>query len=349
MTQFANPEFFLLLLLLIPLQLALIFRSRVFRFLRDALGLGGRVEGLKLFEKKQVKNLPKSLRQRLAYLPEWLGLIAAFFLVFALARPQSVEKMIQRSSESIDIMLVVDISDSMLIEDMEPLNRLEAAKVRFSQFVDRRPNDRIGVVIFAGEAFTLVPLTFDHVLVKERLASLKTAQQARIKDGTAIGVGMATGAMRLKDSEAKSRVMVFMTDGENNTGTIDPITGLELAKGYGIRIYTIGLGRDGPTQIPIMTRDAFGNQVKVYQPFESFVNDELLSRMARETGGVYYRATTGTELQNLLNDVDRLERTRVQATEFTQYEELFWWPLTVGLVLFLMSVILGWTYLLRLP
>jgi Ca-activated chloride channel family protein len=242
----------------------------------------------------------------------------------------------------------VDISDSMLIEDMEPLNRLEAAKLKFSQFVDSRPNDRIGVVIFAGEAFTLVPLTFDHVLVKERLASLTTAQQARIKDGTAIGVGMATGAMRLKDSEAKSRVMVFMTDGENNTGTIDPITGLELAKGYGIRIYTIGLGRDGPTQIPIMTRDAFGNQVKVYQPFESFVNDELLSRMARETGGVYYRATNGTELQNLLNDVDRLERTRVQATEFTQYEELFWWPLTVGLVLFLMSVILGWTYLLRL-
>jgi Ca-activated chloride channel family protein len=160
---------------------------------------------------------------------------------------------------------------------------------------------------------------------------------------------MATGAMRLRDSGAKSRVMVFMTDGENNTGIIDPETGLEIAKGYGIRIYSIGLGRDGPTQIPILTRDAFGNQAKVYQPFESYVNDELLSKMARETGGVYYRATTGQELEKLLSDIDRLEKTKVQAIEFTQYEELFWWPLTFGLVLFLMGLILNWTVLLKLP
>ena len=147
-----------------------------------------------------------------------------------------------------DIVIVLDISDSMLIEDMKPFNRMESAKETLIKFVKLRTSDRIGVVIFAGEAFTLVPPTLDYELIIDRVSKITTAAKARIKDGTAIGVGMASGAARLKDSQAKSRVLIFMTDGEINSCTIDPETGLEIAKGYGLKVYSIGIGRDGPTR-----------------------------------------------------------------------------------------------------
>jgi Ca-activated chloride channel family protein len=148
----------------------------------------------------------------------------------------------------------------MLIEDMKPLNRIEAAKDTLKKFVQARTSDRIGIVIFAGESFTLVPLTLDYELILSRVAEITTAQEARIKDGTALGVALANAAGRLKDSTAKSRVVIFMTDGENNSGTIDPETGLEIAKGYGVKIYSIGIGRDGPTKIPIYQKDVFWHQ-----------------------------------------------------------------------------------------
>lgn len=274
-----------------------------------------------------------------------LLLLSILFFILALARPQRSDAQVKRTLEGLDIVIVMDISDSMLIEDMKPLNRLESAKQTLADFIKQRQSDRIGVVIFAGEAFTLVPPTLDYQLILDRVASITTAASARIKDGTAIGVGVASGAARLKDSQAKSRVMIFMTDGENNSGTIDPETGLEIAKGYGIKIYSIGIGRSGPTRIPIYTKDLFGNKVKQYQPFESTVNDELLSQMATTTGGKYYRASKEDSLQGIFKEINNLETTKIDDNKYVRYEEFFMYFLTIGILLFSFSRLLGLTLL----
>ena len=268
-------------------------------------------------------------------LNRFVMLLSLLLLILALARPQRSDSKVKRNIEGLDIVVVLDISDSMLIEDMKPFNRMESAKDTLNKFVKMRSSDRIGVVIFAGEAFTLVPPTLDYDLIMERVSKITTAARARIKDGTAIGVGIASGAARLKDSQAKSRVMIFMTDGENNSGTIDPETGLEIAKGYGIKIYSIGVGRSGPTKIPVVTQDMFGNPVKRYQPFESTVNDELLARMASETGGKYFRATKEDSLTGVFNEINTLETTKIEDNKYVQYQEYFHIFATAGLFLFL--------------
>ncbi len=270
-----------------------------------------------------------------------LLLLSILFFIIALARPQRADAQVKRTLEGLDIVIVMDISDSMLVEDMKPLNRLESAKTTIADFIKKRQSDRIGVVIFAGEAFTLVPPTLDYQLILDRVAQITTAASARIKDGTAIGVGVASGAARLKDSQAKSRVMIFMTDGENNSGTIDPETGLEIAKGYGIKIYTVGIGQSGPTRIPIYTKDLFGNKVKQYQPFESTVNDELLTLMATSTGGKYFRASKEDSLQGIFKEINSLETTKIEDNKYVRYEEFFMYFLTFGLVLFSFSRMLS--------
>lgn len=262
-----------------------------------------------------------------------LFLLSLLFLIFALARPQRADAQVKRTLEGLDIVIVMDVSDSMLIEDMKPLNRLESAKQTLSDFIKQRRSDRIGVVIFAGEAFTLIPPTLDYQLILDRVSQITTAASARIKDGTAIGVGVASGAARLKDSQAKSRVMIFMTDGENNSGTIDPETGLEIAKGYGIKIYTIGLGKSGPTRIPVYTRDLFGNKVKQYQPFESTVNDELLQQMADVTHGKYFRASKEDSLSGIFKEINSLETTKIDDNKYVSYEEFFMYFAVIGLLL----------------
>lgn len=272
-------------------------------------------------------------------------LISLLFFITGLARPQRADSQVKRTLEGLDIVLVLDISDSMLIEDMKPSNRLESAKQTIANFIKQRMSDRIGIVIFAGEAFTLVPPTLDYQLILDRVAQITTAASAHIKDGTAIGVGMASGAARLKDSQAKSRVMIFMTDGENNSGTIDPETGLEIAKGYGIKIYTIGIGQSGPTKIPVYTQDLFGNRIKRYQPFESTVNDELLAQMASVTGGKYYRASKEDSLAGVFNEINKLETTKIEDNKFVRYEEFFPIFLIIGLLLFLVSRLLTITFL----
>lgn len=272
-------------------------------------------------------------------------MLSLLFFILALARPQKADSQVKRTLEGLDIVIVMDISDSMLIEDMKPLNRLESAKETIANFVKQRLSDRIGVVIFAGEAFTLVPPTLDYQLVLDRVADITTAASARIKDGTAIGVGVASGAARLKDSQAKSRVMIFMTDGENNSGTIDPETGLEIAKGYGIKIYSIGIGRSGPTKIPQYTVNMFGQKVKHYQPFESTVNDELLSQMAQVTGGKYFRASKEDSLAGVFKEINTLETTKIDENKYVKYEEFFPILITIGLILFLISGILKMTKL----
>lgn len=272
-------------------------------------------------------------------------MFSLLLIIIALARPQRSDAKVKRNVEGLDIVIVLDISDSMLIEDMKPFNRMESAKETLIKFVKLRSSDRIGVVIFAGEAFTLVPPTLDYELIIDRVSKITTAAKARIKDGTAIGVGTASGAARLKDSQAKSRVMIFMTDGENNSGTIDPETGLEIAKGYGIKIYSIGVGRSGKTSIPVMSQDMFGNPVKRYQPFESTVNDELLGRMASETGGKYFRASEEDSLLGVFKEISSLETTKIEDNKYLQYKEYFYIFATAGLFLFIFSQILALTWL----
>lgn len=296
-----------------------------------------------------LKTGTKSLKVLFSQLPFFLKVASLVFVIVALCRPQTADTKIKTNVEGIDIVIAFDISDSMLIEDMKPLNRLEAAKERIQEFVKNRSTDKIGIVIFAGEAFTLVPPTLDYELILARIGEITTAQDARIKEGTALGVGLANAVSRLKDSQAKTRVVIFMTDGENNSGTIDPETGLELAKGYGIKIYSIGLGKDGPTRIPIYVKDFMGNKVKTYQPFESTVNEELLSKMASETGGKYFRATKEDSLKGVFDEINKLEKTKTDVNKYTKYTEKFPTYLLIAVVLYLLAWLLQSTWLRRVP
>lgn len=290
-----------------------------------------------------------SLRASLVQLPRLLMLGALVFAWIALARPQAVDTQSRRLMDGIDIMIALDISDSMLIEDMKPFNRLEAAKDTIEKFVQGRNSDRIGLIVFAGESFTMVPLTLDYPLILQRIKEIETAQKARIKDGTAIGVALANAVGRLKDSKAKSKVVIFMTDGENNSGTIDPETGLEIAKQFGVKIYSIGIGRDGPTQIPIYRRDLFGNEVKTYQPFESTVNENLLGRFASETGGRFFRASDEDSLPKVFSQINRLEKTEQELSQFVRTSELFPSFLRWAVLLYLLGWLLQWSWLRRSP
>lgn len=296
-----------------------------------------------------LRSIRPGWRVRLLHLPTLLMAAGIAAMIVALARPREADSRVRRNVEGIDIVIALDVSDSMLIEDMKPLNRLEAAKEVIKDFVGKRTSDRIGIVIFAGESFTLVPPTLDYHLLIERIAEITTAQEARIKDGTAIGVALANAAGRLKDSPAKSRVIIFLTDGENNSGTIDPETALEIAKGYGQKIYSIGLGRDGKTRIPVFQRDVFGNKIKTYQPFESSVNEDLLSKMAKDTGGKYFRATREDALGGVFNEIDSLEKTKVEVNRYTNYTEGFMPWLRWGLALYALGLLLGQTVLRRTP
>jgi Ca-activated chloride channel family protein len=296
-----------------------------------------------------MKSVRPTWRARFANLPDILKAVALVFVIFALARPQAADTQVRKNVEGIDIMIALDISDSMLIEDMKPENRIEASKETIRNFIKSRSSDRIGIVIFAGESFTLVPLTLDYELLLSRVNEITTAQQAHIKDGTAIGVALANAAGRLRDSTAKTRVVIFATDGENNSGTIDPETGLTIAKGYGVKIYSIGMGQSGPTRIPVYQKDIFGNKVKTYQPFESTVNDDLLGRMASETGGKYYRASQSNSLQGVFQEIDRLEKTKIDINKFVRYTELYKTYLLLGLWIYLAAWILGLTVLRRSP
>jgi len=308
-----------------------------------------KVPSLQFSSLKLIKSIPPSLRTRFMIVPSLLKAIALVLAILALARPQEANTKVKKNVEGIDIVICLDVSDSMLIEDMKPTNRLEAAKETIRQFIEKRTSDRIGLVVFAGESFTLVPLTLDYQLIMERVKEITTAANANIKDGTAIGVALANAAGRLKDSTAKSRIMIFMTDGENNSGTIDPETALEIAKGYDLKIYSIGLGKDGPTKIPIYQRDIFGNRVKTYQPFDSTVNDDLLSRMAKDTNGKYFRATKEDSLEGVFKEIDSLEKTKVDVNKYTRYTELFPPYLKAALICYLLALLLAKTILRRVP
>jgi Ca-activated chloride channel family protein len=295
-----------------------------------------------------MKKIAEPMRARFKWLPLIFKCLGILLAIVALARPQRADTKIKRNAEGIDIMICWDISDSMLIEDMPPdENRMESAKHTIERFIKARVSDRIGVVVFAGESYTRVPLTLDYALLLKNVAAVGTSHN--MKMGTAIGVGLADSVTRLKDSTAKSRIVIFLTDGENNTGSIDPDTAIDIAKGYGIRVYSIGIGKDGEAQLPQIVEDAFGRQVKRYRPIHSDINEDLLRKMAADTGGKYWRATDGRVLEGIFQEINRLEKTKVEINQYTKYAELFPPYLQWAVLLYFLGVFLAHAVFRRGP
>jgi Ca-activated chloride channel homolog len=300
--EFANPGF-LYLLVLIPLMVAWYW------FRRGKSIPSMQVSGTEVFE-----DTPKSIRHYLYHAMFIFRTLAIALLIIAIARPQSTTKRQDVSIEGIDIIVGLDISGSMLAQDLKP-DRLEAAKNVSQDFFTGRPNDRIGLVVFAGEAFTQCPLTTDHVIIEEMLDDIKSGL---IQDGTAIGDGLATAINRLKESQAISKVIILLTDGQNNAGSIAPLSAAEIAKIYGIRIYTIGVGTIGYAPYPVQT--PFGVQ---YQSMEVKIDEDLLKKVADMTDGKYFRATDNTKLREVYQEIDQLEKSKIDVTEFRKKHEEF--------------------------
>ena len=277
----------------------------------------------------------------LRHLPAALRGLALVCLIVAFARPQTGVTGENVTSEGIDIVLALDISSSMLAEDLAP-NRLEASRAVAADFVAGRRNDRLGLVIFAGKAFTQAPLTLDHSVVAALMAELEVGI---IEDGTAVGMGLATAVKRLQASEAASKVVILLTDGRNNRGEIDPVTAAQAAQALGVRVYTIGAGARGTARVPVS--DPFGGRRYVTTRVD--VDEPVLRAVAETTGGRYYRATDRESLEAIYEEIDQLETTEMLVENFTTYGERFPLPLAAGLLLLLAEVVLGRTWLRTLP
>ena len=303
--EFLNPEF-LWLLILIPILAIWHFFMRK----KDAAILT--MPGIKGFKVK-TSFLPKL--KPLLYL---LRLIALGFLFVALARPRNVSVSKKtKTNKGIDIVMAIDVSASMLARDLKP-NRLEALKKVAINFVNRRPNDRIGIVVYAGESFTQTPITSDKGIVKRAISELKWGQ---LEGGTAIGMGLGSGVNRLKESKAKSKVIILLTDGVNNSGNIDPRTATELAKELGIKVYTIGIGTNGMADFPWSKDPRTGKLNFRKQQVE--IDEKLLKEIASETNGKYFRATNNTKLKAIYNEIDTLEKTKIEEFKYYNYQEKY--------------------------
>lgn len=311
---------FLFLLLLVPIVVYWFWYGRDKHFatfrLPDARGIATN-------SSFKVKSLP------LKYI---LKLIALTTIIIALARPQSALKESEVTTEGIDIVLSLDISGSMLARDFSP-DRLEAAKEIATSFIDQRPSDRIGLVVFSGESFTQCPITTDHKVLKNLFRNVKSGM---IEDGTAIGMGLATAINRLTESEAKSKVIILMTDGVNNTGYVDPYTAIELAKAEGIRVYSIGIGTRGMAPYPV--KDAFGRTF--YQDMKVEIDEDLLIQISSETGGNYWRATNTEKLKEIFAEIDKLEKSKVSVSSFERKKEHFYLFVWVALISIALEVLL---------
>lgn len=277
-------------------------------------------------------GMPRSWRIYARHILFVIEMCALALLIIALARPQSSSKSQKINVEGIDIVLTIDLSSSMLAQDLKP-DRLEAAKNISADFVKGRPEDRMGLVVFASETFTQVPLTTDHGMLLNMMKELKCGM---LEDGTAIGDGLASSVSRLKDSEAISKVVILLTDGDNNAGSIDPATAAEMAKLFGIRVYTIGVGTIGTAPYPVQT--PFGGIQ--YQQIPVTINEPLLQQIADETGGKYYRATSNEKLEQIYDEIDQLERSKIEINEFTRVHEEFLPFVLIGLALLLLGFIL---------
>lgn len=277
------------------------------------------------------KELPKTMKAYFRHILFALKMAALALLIVAIARPQSASSNKKSNIEGIDIVMAMDVSGSMLARDLKP-DRLTAAKNVASEFVEGRPGDRMGLVIFSGESFTQVPLTTDHGVMLNMLAEMKNGL---IDDGTAIGDGLATAISRLKDSDAISKVIILLTDGMNNAGSVDPYTAAEMAKLFGIRVYTIAVGSYGTAPYPVQT--PFGTQI---QQMKVEIDEKLLQSIANSTDGKYFRATSNQKLDEIYSEIDKLERSKIEVTEFRRLHEEFYpfvaWALLLLLAEFLL-------------
>ena len=281
----------------------------------------------------------KSVLGYIRHLPEALRLAALCLLIVCIARPRSKSEMEKIDTEGIDIVIAVDVSTSMLARDFKP-DRLSAAKDISIEFITQRPTDRMGIVVFAGESYTQCPLTTDRATL---INLMKEVQTDLIEDGTAIGNGLATAVARMKDSDAKSRVVILLTDGVNNRGEVDPLMAAEIAKTYGIRVYTIGVGREGEAPYPVQT--PWGPDVQMMQVQ---IDEDLLKQIAAETGGQYFRADDNTKLVEIYNEIGQMEKTRTTVDSFPVYKDLFPRYALWALVCLLLEVLLR-ALLRRLP
>jgi len=279
-------------------------------------------------------------RRYLMHLPFVFRMLAIAMIIIAIARPRSSESFEKTDTEGIDIVLTLDVSTSMLARDFTP-DRINAAKDIAIEFISQRPNDRMGIVVFAGESFTQCPLTTDRATLINLMKDIETGL---IEDGTAIGNGLATAVARLKDSKAKSRVIILLTDGVNNRGEISPLTASEIAKTFGIRVYTIGVGAMGMAPYPVMT--PFGVDI---QQVEVQIDEPLLQKIAEDTGGKYFRATDNTKLLEIYGEINKMEKNRVTVDSFPVYKELFMQYALIALCALLLEIIFRMFVIRRLP
>ena len=274
------------------------------------------------------------------HVPFLLRTFALVMVVLAIARPRSSEEFSKVDTEGIDIVMAMDVSTSMLARDLTP-DRINASKDIAIEFISQRPSDRMGIVVFAGESFTQCPLTTDRATL---INLMKEVQTDLIEDGTAIGNGLATAVARLKDSDAKSRVVILLTDGVNNSGEVSPQTAAEIAKTYGGRVYTIGVGKEGMAPYPVMT--PWGVQV---QNMKVEIDEKLLKEVAESTGGRYFRATDNTKLAEIYSEINKMEKAKTTVDSFPVYEELFGSFAVWALLALLLELFLNWFVIRRLP
>lgn len=291
------------------------------------------------------RDLPRSWRVTLRPLLAAMRLLAVALIVVALARPQIVQGKETIKGEGVDIALALDISGSMASLDFQPRNRLQAAKLVIDEFVARRAYDKIGLVVFASESFSQAPLTLDRNALSRSLAQVELATDLGLDDGTAIGLGIANAANMLAQSNAKSKVVILLTDGVHNAGEIDPLTAAEAAKALGVKVYTVGAARPG--QVPAPVQDMFGGTQTVYQ--ESEIDEETLRQVADITGGKYFRAEDTSGLKAIYDAIDKLEKSQVEVQVFNQYQELAGWLLAPALLLLVAQLVLSQTIFRKLP
>ncbi|WP_103663767.1 vWA domain-containing protein [Gracilimonas amylolytica] len=319
--EFADPYWFWALII-VPVLAGLY----IYRF------FSGRQASLSFSSLDQMNDLPGNWKSHIHWVQAmliWTGLV---FLIIALARPQERLTTVERNAEGIDIVMVLDMSTSMLAEDLKP-NRFEAARQVAKDFVDKRETDRIGLVTFAMKSFTVVPPTLDYRLLKQLIDDL---EMGVIQDGTAIGMGIATAVNRMKESPAESKVIILLTDGQNNAGEIDPVTAADLALTYNIKIYTIGAGTRGTAPYPIQD-PIFGQR---YQNVQVNIDEEMLTQVAELTGGRYFRATDSEQLESVYAEIDELEKTEVEELIYTDYEDKYPLYLSISLILFGLSFLI---------
>ena len=326
--SFKNPEFFYLLLLLIPMIGWYIWKQK-------KAGASIQFSSVMGFAR-----IPKSWKYYFRLSVFAFVVLSITSLIFALARPQSSNSWQNVTTEGIDIIIDLDISSSMLAMDFQP-NRIEAAKDIATQFISGRPNDKIGLVIFSGESFTQCPLTTDHATVINLFRSIESGM---IEDGTAIGNGLATGVSRLKESTAISKVIILLTDGVNNRGEIAPVTAAELAKTFGIRVYTVGIGTIGTAPYPVQT--PFGVQV---QDMKVDIDEPTLQKIAEATDGKYFRATNNNKLTEIYKEIDKLEKSKIDVKEYSKKEEEYLKFALAGALFLLIAMSLKTTIFRNVP